>query len=123
MRAFGRDLFDLIVRQVRTDKERFIQRMERNVQYGSVPEGHDTPCVEWTGAVNDTGYPRMNFRDPVHGHVQVKVHHVFYILLSRAPIPEGFDIDHECCNRRCVRHLKAVPAGMNRVWGRWGRGK
>lgn len=102
-------LYALLAYHVRRNKERFAARLLRNL---CSTEGG---CLEWTGAVNDTGYPRANFRDRTGHHVQIKMHQAFWVLLNRRPIPKGFDIDHTCCNRRCVRHLQAIPMHDNRV--------
>lgn len=102
-------LYALLAYHVRRNKERFTARLLRNLR--STEGG----CLEWAGAVNDTGYPRANFRDREGRHVQIKMHQAFWVLINRRPIPKGFDIDHTCCNRRCVRHLQAVPVHDNRV--------
>lgn len=99
--------FDLIVRQVRADKERFIARLQRNVEV----EGE---CVVWTGSCNNRGYPRMNLRGAGGTHHQLGVHRVFAMLQTCAPIPYGHEVDHECQNRRCVRHLNVVTSLRNK---------
>lgn len=67
-------------------------------------------CWVWTGALDREGYPvgRVN-------QVTVRVHRVVYAR-EVGPIPEGFEVDHVCQVRRCVRpdHLEAVTGAENR---------
>ena len=46
---------------------------------------------------------------------EVYVHRIFY-LLDVGPIPDGYEVDHLCFVRNCVRpdHLEAVPLTVNR---------
>jgi len=69
----------------------------------------ETGCWEWRHAVNRHGYG-MVWRG---GH---KIHaHRFFFQELVGPIPDGFDVDHLCRNRRCVNpaHLEAVPRAVN----------
>lgn len=99
--------FELVARQVRRDKERFIQRLQRNVA------AHGD-CILWQSSVNNKGYPRMNVRGSGGKHYQLGVHRVFAILMTAQPIPYGHEVDHVCCRRGCVRHLQVVTAKRNK---------
>lgn len=99
--------FEIISRQVRIDRERFIQRLQRNVAVSG-------ECVIWQSSVNNKGYPRMNFRAEGGKHYQLGVHRVFAILMTKQPIPYGHEVDHECQRRGCVRHLQVVTSKRNK---------
>lgn len=101
------DEFDLVARQVSINRERFIARLQRNVVV-------DGECVVWLGSCNNRGYARMNVRGEGGEHHQLSVHRVFAILATKAPIPYGHEVDHECRRRNCVRHLKVVTRLRNR---------
>ena len=67
-------------------------------------------CWLWYGATDLTGYGQIR----VAGRL-LKVHRLAYEL-EVGPIPEGFEIDHLCRVRNCVRpdHLEAVTLRENR---------
>lgn len=82
-------------------------RLNRHIRF-------EDGCMVWVGALNNCGYPRMNFR--VAGrHTQVMVHRLMYVLYTRQDIPEGLTIDHLCNRRNCVdpRHMEAVTHSEN----------
>ena len=66
-------------------------------------------CWLWTGATNNNGYGQIR----VDGQARY-VHRLAYETFV-GPIPEGFQIDHVCRNRRCVHpaHLEAVTQREN----------
>lgn len=72
-------------------------------------------CWEWPRFVNKQGYgvvyPRLSNRTE---YVYVNVHRYLYLMLV-GDVPEGWDVDHLCRNRRCANpsHLEAVPVGVN----------
>lgn len=101
--------FELVARQVRIDKERFIQRLQRNVEVH--PNGD---CIVWSSSISNRGYPRMNVRGEGGTHHQLSVHRVFAILMTAEPIPYGHEVDHTCCRRNCVRHLQVITAKRNK---------
>lgn len=91
--------FDCVVDQVKRRKQQFIERLERNIRH--LPNG----CIEYWGALDHKGYPRISFR--LNGeHTKVLAHRVFMIMMTCKPIPLGMEVDHECKNRRCVKHLR-----------------
>ncbi len=84
-------------------------------------------CWEWQGKITIWGYGRFFYEG-----VQVQAHRVSHILF-KGPIPEGFDVDHQCHNkdlsckggvtcphRRCVcpDHIEATTEGENIRRGR-----
>jgi hypothetical protein len=74
--------------------ERFTEKIEE-------PSDVHNDCWEWT--TEGYGHFWLNRRC-------LKAHRVSYELFVE-PIPEGFEIEHLCRNRACVRpdHLEAVP--------------
>ena len=69
----------------------------------------DTGCWEWIGAMHMGGYGVACVHDRLVG-----AHRVAYLAL-KGDIPDGFQIDHLCRNRRCVNvmHLEAVSRRTN----------
>jgi HNH endonuclease len=69
----------------------------------------NTGCWIWQRSMSYNGYGQLWHE----GRVQ-RAHRVFY-QLHVGPIPEGYQIDHTCGNRPCVRpdHLEAVTAIEN----------
>lgn len=66
-----------------------------------VPDGE---CQRWTGAHIRTGYGQIS----IDGKRRA-VHRVAYEI-HNGPIPDGYEIDHRCSTRDCIRidHLEAV---------------
>lgn len=73
-------------------------------------------CWLWLGAVNSDGYPVL-----WDGEHLTYAHRIAYKMVIGA-IPEGYDVDHTCYERRCVNpaHLEAVThkANVQRAWAR-----
>lgn len=105
--------FELVVRQIKLHKERFIQRLLRNIR----TEGD---CFLWTGKQaggrSGPGYPAMNLWDPEEkAHVRVQVHRLFVMLAIKRPIKKSHEAGHFMChNRLCVRHVEEQTRRYNR---------
>ncbi len=70
-------------------------------------------CWGWTGRMWPSGYSRINAENKT-----LQAHRVAYELFI-GPIPEGYDTDHLCMHKWCVRpsHLDPVPHAENiRRW-------
>lgn len=90
--------FEIILGQVKKDKERFIARLERNIR-------REGDCIIWRGRKDTCGYGHINFRH--HGkHHPIAVHRLFLILRLCSPIPAGYEAGHTCGNRACVKHVQ-----------------
>ena len=67
--------------------------------------GYSSPCLVWTGEVDKDGYGRIKYHNkyiPTH-----------WVLDGRPP--KGYDKDHLCHQRDCVRpsHLENVTRSVN----------
>lgn len=82
-----------------TPEERFWQKVEVDSSTG---------CWNWIGSLS-SGYGQFR------GHGTSACAHRFSFEMHKGPIPDGYVIDHECCNRKCVNpdHLRAVTPGRN----------
>lgn len=69
----------------------------------------DSGCWEWQLAVNKIGYGIIG----VNGGSKF-AHRMSYLSI-KGPIPEGLELDHLCCNKRCVNpdHLEPVTRSEN----------
>ena len=85
--------------------DRFLARTDRE---------SGAPCWLWNGAHFASGYPETwNGVRPLLAH---RVRHEMW----NGPIPEGYEVDHLCVNRRCLNpeHLEAVPPIVNNLRSR-----
>lgn len=66
-------------------------------------------CWIWSGAKATNGYGYMSVNNKVQ-----PVHRLAY-QEANGPIPEGYDIDHVCFSRACIRpdHLRATTRKQN----------
>lgn len=72
-------------------------------------------CWEWQGAKRTNGYGSFAVKRDDGRWTYTTTHRAAYID-QVAPIPAGWEIDHLCKNRACVRpdHLEAVSIQENR---------
>jgi hypothetical protein len=71
--------------------------------------GYETPCHVWTGPKNRKGYALVKA-----GRSSRAAHRVIYEA-AHGPLREGWEPDHLCRVRPCVRldHLEVVPHPVN----------
>lgn len=65
----------------------------------SYEEDMATPCIEYEGALNNSGYgPHHKLWEKVYGKIEA-----------------GFDLHHLCLNRKCInlRHLREITRALN----------
>lgn len=81
--------------------------------WSKVGRGGPSDCWEWTGPINAKGYGRF------HAVGASEMAHRTSVRLSGREIPEGFEVDHVCRNRRCVNpaHLRVVTHQENLLAG------
>lgn len=85
----------------------------RKVEKGPLPDS----CWIWTGSTR-SGYGRVSAWYDFKA-ISILVHRVSYII-HYGSIPEGFEIDHECRNTRCLNpaHLNPKTPKQNTVAAR-----
>jgi hypothetical protein len=107
----------VIVEPGRSLEERFWEKVDKN---GPVPECRPDlgPCWVWTGATAE-GYGVIT----VDGHLEKA--HILTFTWAKGDISEGWERDHLCRVRNCVRpdHLEAVTGRENQHRGEspWGQ--
>lgn len=92
--------------QIGRPRQRPIDRFTRQVRV--VASG----CHEWAGTIDKYGYGQFG----TGGRTGQKVGaHRWAYRHYKGPIPEGFQIDHLCRNRKCVNpeHMEAVTPREN----------
>ena len=64
-------------------------------------------CLLWEGRIRRDGYGAFD-----EGR-QEKLAHVAVYEAQYGPVPQGWDVHHECENKACVNphHLEAMPKG------------
>jgi HNH endonuclease len=90
--------------------ERFTEKVDTNGPLS--PHRPDLgPCHIWSGPPNSSGYGSFNI-----GSRRVVGAHVAAVLLSGDDVPTGYEPDHLCRVRLCVRreHLEVVTAAENK---------
>lgn len=86
------------------DVERFFQKVSIDEKSG---------CWNWTASLNVHGYGRFFLNGRVYGA------HVAAEILFEEGVPEGYEVDHLCRNRRCCNpaHLDIVTHHENVIRG------
>jgi hypothetical protein len=71
------------------------------------PDNLFNDCTEWLGKINESGYGVLD---------RGQFAHRISFLIHNGRIPDGFEIDHLCRNKKCVNphHLEAVSQTLNR---------
>lgn len=74
-----------------------------------VDRGYETPCREWQGNINSTGYGVIKFNNR-----SLKLHRVMYQMF-KGEIPEGHVVMHLCDNPPCANpdHLRSGTSQEN----------
>jgi HNH endonuclease len=82
-------------------------------------------CWLYELSVNNSGYANTRRFGAFLGgdSAMVQGSRLVYMAL-KGPIPDGFEVDHLCRNRRCLNgwHLEAVPPAINRQRNRVAEG-
>lgn len=92
----------------------FQTRLER-LFWAKVEIGPGDECWLWRGAISPQGYGRMSSRTVIPGRQVTFYAHRLAYLWRVGRIPAGYQIDHLCHVRTCVRpdHLEAVTQRTN----------
>lgn len=67
----------------------------------NTPNRPETGCWEWAGSKQKGGYGQLE--KVVDGRRVVYLAHRLAHALHLGPIPEGYDVEHVCENKACVR--------------------
>lgn len=94
----------------------FVQVNTASPRAATQPIGYvvqENGCWEWTGAIDQCGYGRLN----VGGKVWLA--HRMIFERTNGPIPEGMQCDHLCRHRSCVNpdHIEVVSQRENLLRG------
>jgi hypothetical protein len=102
---FGREEGPVVAGAVATRASRFWRHIDRS--------GGESACWPWLGAIEKTGYGRVNY----DGKAQM-AHRVAHVI-AKGLVPDGLHVDHLCRNRCCCNpaHLEAVTQRENTLRG------
>lgn len=108
--ANGYLIYRWLVRTVRADKSRLIDRLSAAIEHQ--PDG----CITYkhTGGMTRKSYRRISAG--IDGRLyKFYAHHVFWTLAHKRPIGVGMEIDHSCCRPDCCnpKHLFEVTPDEN----------
>jgi hypothetical protein len=78
------------------------------MRYVEEDRGHVTPCWIYQGYIKPTGYGLVTVR--IEGRKTSRNAHVAFYETEVGPVPEGYELDHLCKVRSCIRpdHLEPV---------------
>lgn len=87
----------------------FWNKVDKNSGVFAVVNGTVSECWLWTGCKNENGYGQLTVKNK-----RRKAHRWIYERIN-GPIPEGFEPDHLCRHRSCVRpdHMEPVTRSEN----------
>lgn len=70
-----------------------------------------TPCHVFRGGKNDDGYGQVKYNG------RTTTVHIYTWEQENGPVPEGFEIDHQCMVRACCNndHLRCVTHKVNSI--------
>ena len=106
-RPLNQMVYDWLVHRVRKDKERLIAVLSESLV-------RDGDCILYTKSIVHNGYARLSARlDGWRGCFMV--HHVFWVLANKRPVPDHLELDHTCGRRNCINppHLHSVTRAEN----------
>lgn len=91
------------------------EKIKTHLEIGPIHDRLKTPCWNWTAGCYHNGYGQVRYEDAGVGRT---VHRVVYKLLGHV-VPDGFELDHLCRNRRCAnpQHLEPVTQLENIMRG------
>jgi len=79
-----------------------------------------TPCWEYTGATCNKRYAHFSWWDPLLKRQFWKRGHIWlWELVTGRKVQDGYTLDHQCLNTKCVRpeHLEEVTRARNTARG------
>ena len=65
-------------------------------------------CWIWQGYIRKDGYGGYTPK-----HARPRLAHRIAYELAHGPVPQGLELDHECRNKACVLHVRAVTHREN----------
>ncbi len=76
---------------------------------------NETGCWIWQRTVQNTKRPQVNIWDKETKTRKHKLAHRWLYELHKDPIPDGYELDHLCCNPMCVNpdHMEPVTPAEN----------
>lgn len=90
-------------------------RLQANTRI--IKRGYRTPCYEWTGRLNNSGYGMISRRDPNDKEkvMSLSVHKVAFVEVHNRTLRTGHEVSHLCDNEACWRgdHLKGESHKAN----------